>query len=289
MCLACEQVTPAVLDALTREVMLAEAEAGLGDASAHRPLSDAERRAQVRFGEIAALEEDYLDEVTPLLADLLDVVTSEVAAALAGVTTAAALVDALEGLVRSQPAAVATVAQDVAGAVETALDATYTGASETVIREAERQGVRALPAPREAEAGRFAAVAQRVAAEPWRRALTVLETQVATPGNLATAVLPDDLVPMALSGLNTDGAVDLARQASHGAINGGRLETAEALNPQERYSSELLDSNTCANCRAEDGRTYATRDEAEAAYPSGGGFRDCSGGARCRGTIVYVY
>jgi hypothetical protein len=54
------------------------------------------------------------------------------------------------------------------------------------------------------------------------------------------------------------------------------------------YASELLDENTCVNCEKIDGHKYDTESEATSDYPSGG-FADCLGGPRCRGTIVAVY
>jgi hypothetical protein len=54
------------------------------------------------------------------------------------------------------------------------------------------------------------------------------------------------------------------------------------------YSSELLDGNTCLNCRDVDGKEYESLDDTIEDYPSGG-FSRCLGGSRCRGTVVAVY
>ena len=55
------------------------------------------------------------------------------------------------------------------------------------------------------------------------------------------------------------------------------------------YASEVLDANTCAECRWIDkkwlGNSIA---DVRAMYP-GGGYRDCEGGPRCRGTVVVVW
>jgi len=53
------------------------------------------------------------------------------------------------------------------------------------------------------------------------------------------------------------------------------------------YASELLDSNTCGPCLDVDG-SELTQDEAFEMY-AGGGYIDCEGGGRCRGTVVAVY
>jgi len=289
MCTLCNPVNHVILSELERMVVLAEAEAGLGDTAAHRPLSGPEKASGVRFSEIAALEEDYLATVAPILERLREVVGEEITAALAGITTGAALVDALEALTVGQPARVTEAVAQATLSVSEALAATYTGASETVIREAERQGVTRLPEPREADPERFRAVAKTASLEPWKRALTVVQDRVASPSVLASPVLDQDLLPMALADIDGAGALDQARQAAHGAINTGRFDTAEQLPFESAWSSEILDSSTCSNCRDEDQKEYATLDEVRAAYPNGGGFRDCLGGSRCRGTAVFVY
>lgn len=53
------------------------------------------------------------------------------------------------------------------------------------------------------------------------------------------------------------------------------------------YASELLDSNTCGACMDIDG-TELSQEDAFALY-AGGGYIDCEGGGRCRGTVVAVY
>jgi len=53
------------------------------------------------------------------------------------------------------------------------------------------------------------------------------------------------------------------------------------------YASELLDINTCPACAYIDGRTL-TKEEAYRLY-AGGGYINCDGGPRCRGTVVAVY
>jgi hypothetical protein len=58
--------------------------------------------------------------------------------------------------------------------------------------------------------------------------------------------------------------------------------------PATYHSSELLDENTCENCEEVDGTDYDSIDDAEADYPTGG-YSECLGGPRCRGTIVAVY
>lgn len=73
------------------------------------------------------------------------------------------------------------------------------------------------------------------------------------------------------------------------AQNEGRRTVLEAAPPAQFYeSSEILDRNVCGPCRQEDGTRFETLADALEQYPSGG-FRDCLGGPRCRGTIVAVW
>jgi hypothetical protein len=75
------------------------------------------------------------------------------------------------------------------------------------------------------------------------------------------------------------------------AVNAARTEVfTDADNDGNRismYASELLDSNTCGPCLDIDGEGLSQED-AFALY-AGGGYIDCEGGGRCRGTVVAVY
>jgi hypothetical protein len=55
------------------------------------------------------------------------------------------------------------------------------------------------------------------------------------------------------------------------------------------YANETLDANTCRNCAAVDGRWLGNSlEEVERTYPNGG-YIDCLGRERCRGTVVAVF
>lgn len=74
---------------------------------------------------------------------------------------------------------------------------------------------------------------------------------------------------------------------THAQNEGRALVISEG--PASRvYASELLDNNTCGPCTDIDGTEYDSVDDAAADYP-GGGFKECEGGDRCRGTLVAVY
>lgn len=72
------------------------------------------------------------------------------------------------------------------------------------------------------------------------------------------------------------------------SMNTGRRKVLLEQEPETIYASELLDKNTCESCKAKDGAEYDSVTAAEADYPSGG-YKDCKGGPKCRGTLVGVY
>jgi hypothetical protein len=105
-----------------------------------------------------------------------------------------------------------------------------------------------------------------------------------SPQTIATETASD------LSGLKHQWTVDQLRGAVTMAQNSARAAVfSEALKlaPADVYASELLDSNTCSPCIANDGKSYGSLDAAIMDYASGG-FVQCEGGPRCRGTLVLV-
>jgi hypothetical protein len=97
-----------------------------------------------------------------------------------------------------------------------------------------------------------------------------------------------DAVSEHLNGLTKARVRDQLGGAITTAQNSGRKLTMRRNEAEELYASELLDTNTCSECRAEDGKEFDSVDAAEADYP-GGGYMGCKGGDRCRGTLVAVY
>lgn len=81
----------------------------------------------------------------------------------------------------------------------------------------------------------------------------------------------------------------LARPAVQQADTLGRMAAmTQVPRAQRYYASELLDKATCQPCHAIDGTQYDTIEDARVDYPAGG-FKDCLGGSRCRGTVVGVW
>lgn len=83
------------------------------------------------------------------------------------------------------------------------------------------------------------------------------------------------------------------REAVGGAMsaaqNEGRMAVLAVAPPAEYMATEILDStNTCQPCRRVDGTRYTNLPDARGAYPTGG-YVNCEGGARCRGTLIAVW
>ncbi len=81
---------------------------------------------------------------------------------------------------------------------------------------------------------------------------------------------------------------DVIGGALTAAQNAGRISTLKQAPVASYYASEQLDDNTCSPCTAIDGRRFASLESAEMQYGNGG-YVDCAGRERCRGTIVAVW
>lgn len=82
------------------------------------------------------------------------------------------------------------------------------------------------------------------------------------------------------------------RQYLGGAVtaaqNQGRFAALDTAPPATYYASEVLDANTCRPCSRVDGTRYEDLVAAKEDYPLGG-YRNCLGAERCRGTIIAVW
>lgn len=132
-----------------------------------------------------------------------------------------------------------------------------------------------------ARAEATATLLSRSIAESAARKAIGLGTGALSPDEVAAAVREH------LEGLTDAYLNDMLGGALTQAQNTGR-RAVMVEKPSQIYASELLDGDTCTNCTAVDAREYKTIAEADADYPTGG-FKDCLGGPRCRGTLVAVY
>lgn len=79
-----------------------------------------------------------------------------------------------------------------------------------------------------------------------------------------------------------------------GAQNRARIDAYRSGPIASLYADETLDKNTCPPCRAINGRFIGTTEdgnapELEKLYPGMGGYVDCDGRWRCRGTVTGVW
>lgn len=108
-----------------------------------------------------------------------------------------------------------------------------------------------------------------------------------TGGELSAAEVADQ-VQAHLEGLSDAYLNDQLGGTMSQGMNTGRRAVMRVNDPEAIYASELLDTNTCTNCTAKDGTEYLTLGDAEKDYPTGG-YTECEGGPRCRGTLVAIY
>ena len=297
MCAECEQITVeletiSILAELDDAVIKAEIAAGLNVLDATRALSPDEIMAKVKFGEIAAITEDATLSATAALESLRAVIVSAITDELLGGADSVAPADAARGLAQlnaAQPAGVQSAVALTAAAIVGILALTAGRAGGVVSGEATRQGVKLggwkPPAvPRET----FLLPAAAAALHPWQRITSKLQTDLLAPGDLFKDAITREEIGKNIDKISLDGSVDIARQTIHAAQGIGRNAAAAELNPSEIFASEIMDGNTCPACKAVDMKEYASMEEARVEYEHGG-YGACAGGARCRGTLVFLY
>lgn len=273
------------------ELILAEAAAGESVTNAIRPLNKAERRAKMRFGEIEKIEAKAASEAAEIIAEIAQAYIRAVIGEFFGGRVAvdsATLAAKLTSINASIPHAAKDSMTAAAGKLGRIFEGVHTAASEIAIGEARRQGVTGLPEPLTPTPGRFDPFGQAVALQVWNRITGRLQADYLNPSALRLAELTRDDFEAAAGKISLDGGLDLARQSIHSAHGAGRIETAEILAPTEVYSSELMDGATCGPCARVDGKDYDDLIEAKTEYETGG-YGACAGGARCRGTLVFIY
>ena len=300
-----EQLLEAHLALLELDVALLTELTAAGYAVPGRRMpSPAEIRAHVRFAELDRLTEEAAERLAREAAKVRDAVLDGIAENLADLYSADDPTEVTRRLnALLDPMSEVTLGDDVRNAVTTATDNAYATLAELhqaggdeAIGEARRQGAAGTrnPAPLdERTAGAIRAQSERVATQPVARLLTVARDAAALTPTDAT---PADALQAALDAAeqaSTKADEDNARQAVTVAHDAGRTATvtdlAGSIPPKEVYASELLDSATCSPCSFVDGRDYDTLEDGLADYPGNGGYHACSGGSRCRGTLVIVW
>lgn len=167
-------------------------------------------------------------------------------------------------------------------------------AARQVVEEAAAQGVSIHPAqPRSSELGATAAVTTALLASELKT--TAARAALRANGPSVPAARVVDAVRGALADLSPASAATQLGGALHGTVNATRVVTLLAADPVgDIYAHEMNDRNTCRPCGAIAGQLIGHTNDltaVEKLYPAGlfGGYVDCEGGPRCRGTVVAVW
>jgi HK97 family phage portal protein len=203
----------------------------------------------------------------------------------------AALVEQVQAAVDSDnlDQLAALVAPDAGGEelLAAALVAIAAVGSASVVREAAAQGVTvaAVSAPSamvkmhaKVVAGLMGAALATSAGREGLRA--------AGPGVAGSVVA--DAVRTHLEGLTDAQPRQYLGGALTAAVNAGRMATMTEAPAASYVASEVLDQNTCTPCNDVHGTVFSGIGAAWENYPMGG-FKDCLGLERCRGTVVAVW
>lgn len=269
-----------------------DAGGGLGalpPANRVRPAHVHRRPANVSLDDIdlTAVQAAWEQALEDLLASWRDI-TAEQRDAIAEQVRAAVNSDDVAAI-----AAISVSAAAAAGTLTAAVIAMAYAAADAMADELAAQGVDVEPGtPDEAAlAANATAVASLLAAglanAAAREALRRY-ARTADGDEVAAAVVEH------LEGLSDAFLTQQLGGALTGAQNEGRIATVMRAPDVAIYASEVLDKNTCGPCRRVNGRFLGNSQDPDgvravaAMYPNGG-YVDCEGGARCRGTIVAIW
>lgn len=285
--------------------MVAELASGESIPEAARLLLPHERKAKMRFSEIYQLMNEKTDAILSVVEELGLVARDVIDAALDGVANRREAIPAMVKLRASQPQDMIKAEILAAKKIASILAETYTGGSRITMGEAARQGIKLGDRkPLEPAENEFLPAATALAMGPWTQTLASFQVALFDPtflegvdpevSELAArrkkVNAPGEILDMvdAAAAKSAPKAKDAAKQTVHTAHGKGRNRTAQKLKPSLIWASELLDGNTCAKCRKLDGKEYKTLAAGKRDYPNGP-YKNCLGGNRCRGTLVFIY
>lgn len=274
---------------LGRQVILAEAEQGLSIPGAIRPLTDAEILAKVHFGDIEALQllavsrsELILDSVqTNMTAAIMRELGSDE-------QSSAEAAERIMRLLAKPPARINALIADAANGLTAVFGDVYAGATNIVAEEVERQQKRPVDFGKLKPPPILGATAHAIATQPWSKLADKVAKNHITPSAIVNGKLTREDVQETMAKVPKAGTVDAARQGIHTAHGAGRVDAADMQGASNIWSSELLDGRTCEPCEKIDGTEYNSMAAAKLDYPMGG-YRECLGEQRCRGTLVFLY
>lgn len=240
--------------------------------------------------DLSEVEDDYQEVLNQLMADWTTVTAEQREAAVAAVR------DAIDDDDLVALASIELPWELGAGLLGAAMALIALRAAVQVQREAGRQGVSPEDIPPRTPSGNVLAEVAKVTAQLLARSMASSAARealrVRAPGASGTEVA--DRVDAHLRSLTDAQPRESLGGALTGAQNMGRIETLHNGPVGAIYASEQLDKNTCKPCKNVHGRWLGNTDDlkmVDATYPSGayGGYIDCLGGSRCRGTVVGVW
>lgn len=281
-------------EAAEHDLIVSQQEERRAPSNAARPMFTHELSAQVRFADIEDDVDTAVTEATVALEELhtevKDVVTGELFGEAEDVPPDQAQ-EAIHSLTTAQPEQIRESESRVALLIAGLLAAAYIAGGRRVMEEATRQGVTVTSDPAEIPVEAFLPQATAVAQHPWRRITGKIETDLSSQDVLIRERISAQEVERTLDDIKIDGSRDQAKQAAQSSAGRGRIDTIDStaeLQPDQVWASELMDGNQCTNCETVDGRRFTDWEQARDFYPQGYYYR-CSGGARCRGTLIAVF
>lgn len=289
--------------ALQEMRMAAELASGESIPDAARALLPHERKAKMLFSEIYQLMNWETDRIVTVVQQIADVARDEIYDALDGIGNAREAIPVMVKLRASQPKNMITFEIEAAHKIQAILADTHNAASRIVMGEATRQGIKlGGRKPLAAPDNEFLPAATAIAMQPWTQMLAQFQLALFDPtflegpevselaGRRKKVNAPGEILDLvdAAAAKAAPRARDAAKQEVHVAHGKGRVRTARKLKPSLIWASELLDGATCAKCRKLDGKEYKTLAAGRRDYPTGP-YKNCLGGKRCRGTLVFIY
>jgi HK97 family phage portal protein len=193
-------------------------------------------------------------------------------------------------------AALPVPTDDAAETLAAALADMATTAAEQMVSEAAEQGV-TVTAPEVSssltnrvpvwafgdELLEIAQATAQILADDLARQAAVEALRHYAPGAVGRRVA--DSVKTTLRSLKNRFRRDQLGAAVHRAQNVGRLAVVEETPAAVYIATEKLDGATCPPCREIDGTEYTDLDTVRGLYAAGG-YQQCEGGSRCRGTFT---
>lgn len=189
--------------------------------------------------------------------------------------------------------ALAVDSGDATAELESALNRLAARSADRVVEEADAQGVSVDPADPDGEVlGTVASLTAGTLGAAYAMSAGREAARLWAPGASGRSVASsvDDF----LKTLTDAQPAEQLGGALHGAVNAARTDTLAGAPKCSVYATEVMDTATCSPCKRIDGKFlgYNTNTAdlryVREVYPYGG-YRDCQGRSRCRGTVVGVW